>query len=261
MIIKQGTNFLKESEKNRLNLDLEIKQVNFLDQRVYKRGEDRFYPSVTSILQYMPKGKFFENWLKDMGSEADHIVKKASKEGTQTHNLIEQLIKGEEVEWMDQYGNAKYSEQVWRMAMRFVEFWKQVKPEPISVEEFVYSDKLEYAGTADFICKIDGEVWMIDFKTSNGLYRTYDMQLSSYAKAWEEMGKGKIDRSGILWLKSPKRKPSSKKGVYQGGNWELKVIDKIDENFDLFLTIYKLYKLDHPKVQPIYRQYPTILKL
>jgi hypothetical protein len=261
MIITEGTNFLKENERNRLNLDLKIKQVNFLDQRVYTRGKDIYYPSVTSILQYMPKGKFFETWLKENGSEADHIMRKAGREGTQTHAIIEQLIKGEEVEWMDDKGAARYSELVWQMAMRFVDFWKQMKPELIALEDFVFSDSLQYAGTADFICKIQDETWLIDFKTSNALYRTYDMQLASYAKAWEEMGNGKIDRTGILWLKSPKRKESTKDGVYQGKNWELKPIDDIQENFDLFLTIYKLYKLDNPKVEPVYRQYPTVLKL
>ena len=71
----------------------------------------------------------------------------------------------------------------------------------------------------------------------------------------------KIDRTGIIWLKSSKRKESNKEGVYQGKGWELKVVDNIEENFELFKLLYKLYKLDYPEIKPIYKEYPTILKL
>lgn len=261
MKITEGTNLLKENEKKRLVLDLELQQVNFLDYRVYKRDEDLYYPSVTSVLEYMPKGRFFEQWLKDMGKEADILRDRAAKEGTQVHNIIEKLITKEEVEWMDQYGQARYSEQVWKMANKFVEFWNQVKPKSLYVEEFIFSDEHQYAGTADFVCEIEDKRWMIDFKTSNSLHRSYDLQLAAYAKAWEEQKGEKIDHTAILWLKSQKRGESKKKGVYQGAGWELKVIDDIDVNFELFQTIYKLYKLDNPTVQPIYRNYPTKLQL
>ena len=38
-------------------------------------------------------------------------------------------------------------------------------------------------------------------------------------------------------------------------------LDEIEYNFDLFKTIYKLYSLENPKVEPIYNSYPTTLKL
>ena len=38
-------------------------------------------------------------------------------------------------------------------------------------------------------------------------------------------------------------------------------IDKIEENFELFQLIYRLYGLEHPVVEPIYNSYPTTLKL
>ena len=58
-MIKQGMNILKENAKKRLDFNPELKQINFLDRRVYKRSEGVYYPSVTTILQYMPKNKFF----------------------------------------------------------------------------------------------------------------------------------------------------------------------------------------------------------
>lgn len=260
-MIRQGTNILKEHSRKRLDFKPELKQVNFLDRRVYKRDEGVYYPSVTTILQYMPKNKFFDNWLKDVGHNADLILAKAGKEGTQVHEAAEALIKGEEVTWMDDYGKAKYSQLVWGMIIKFYDFWKTVKPELIFTEEFTYSDTHKYAGTADLLVRINGEVWLLDIKTSNSLHRAYDMQLAAYAKSIEEVKGIKVDRTGIIWLKASTRGPSKKEGTFQGKGWQVKVIDKIEENFDLFMTVYKLYKLDNPETKPVFKEYPTVLKL
>ena len=260
-MIRQGTNILKENAKNRLEFKPQLKQINFLDRRVYKREEGKYYPSVTTILQYMPKNKFFDNWLKDVGHNADLIMRKAGKEGTQVHEAAEALVLGKEVNWMDDYGSAKYSQLVWEMILKFYDFWSTYKPELISAEEFVYSDEFKYAGTADLLVKMDGETWLLDIKTSNNLHRSYNLQLAAYAKAIEEAKGIKIDRTGIIWLKSSTRSASKKKGTYQGKGWQIKVIDEIDYNFDLFKTIYKLYLLENPNTEPIYKSYPTTLKL
>ena len=89
-MIQKGANVLSEHAKKRLDFKPELKQINFLDRRVYQRSEGVYYPSVTSILQHMPKNKFFESWIKDVGHNADIIMRRAGDEGTQTHSLIEQ---------------------------------------------------------------------------------------------------------------------------------------------------------------------------
>ena len=260
-MIQQGMNILKENAKSRLEFKPQLQQINFLDRRVYKRSEGVYYPSVTTILQYMPKNKFFESWLKDVGHNADLIMRRAGKEGTQVHEAAEALVKGEEVSWMDDYGNAKYSQIVWEMILKFYDFWTTHKPELISTEDFVWSDEYKYAGTADLVVKMDGEVWLLDLKTSNSLHKSYDLQLASYAKAMEESKGIKIDRTGIIWLKAHTRSKSKKKGVYQGKGWQIRQVDEIDKNFELFEMIYKLYSLENPTIEPIYNCYPTTLKI
>lgn len=260
-MIKQGMNILEQNEKKRLDFNPELQQINFLDRRVYKRGEGVYYPSVTTILQYMPKNKFFETWLKDVGHNADLIMRKAGKEGTQVHEACERLVKGEEVSWMDNFGNAKYSQIVWEMILKFYDFWSTYKPELISTEDFVWSDEHKYAGTADLVVKLDGQIWLLDLKTSNSLHKSYDLQLASYAKALKECKGIEIERTGILWLKANTRSASKKEGVYQGSGWQIKVVDEIDHNFELFQMIYRLYSLENPTTEPIYNSYPTTLKL
>ena len=239
-MIKQGTDILKENAKDRLDFNPQLKQINFLDRRVYKRDEGVYYPSVTTILQYMPKNKFFESWLKDVGNNADIIMRKAGKEGTQVHEACEKLVLGEEVTWMDDFGRAKYSQIVWEMILKFAEFWKTNKPELISSEDFVWSDEHKYAGTADIVCKMNGETWLLDIKTSNSIHKSYDLQLAAYAKGLEESKNIKIDRTGIIWLKAHSRGPSKQKNVIQGKGWKLLQIDEIEQNFELFNLIYRI---------------------
>ena len=71
-------------------------QVTTNDSRFYEDGE-KTYPSVTFVLSYYPKGKYFEEWLKKVGSNADFIAKKAAGEGTIVHELAEQYLKGDKI--------------------------------------------------------------------------------------------------------------------------------------------------------------------
>lgn len=104
-------------------------------------------------MQYFPKGKFFENWLKDVGHNADIIARRAADEGTQTHSLIERYLIGEQLNWLDDYGNATCSLNVWQMLLKFVEFWETEKPELIESEIHLFSDIYKIAGTCDLVVK------------------------------------------------------------------------------------------------------------
>ena len=174
-MIEQNSNVINDPKIKRIVEYTEnSKQVNILDSRFYRRS-DKYYPSVTSILNFFPKNNFFHSWLKDVGHNSEIIMRKAAHEGTQVHNAIEDFLGGQEITWIDQYGTAKYQLDVWKMILRFSEFWNQVKPELVSKEYHLFSDKYEYAGTADLIVRINGELWLLDIKTSNSLHTSYDL--------------------------------------------------------------------------------------
>jgi len=260
-MIKEGNNILTEHKKHNLEFRADLKQINFLDQRFYKTKEGEYYPSVTTILNYMPKSKFFETWLKDVGHNADLIVNRAAREGAQVHEAAELLLKGETVEWLDDYGNAKYSQIVWEMILKFIEFWRSFKGELVIAEQFLYSKEYKYAGTCDIVVRKDDKLWLLDIKTSNSIHKSYHLQLAAYAHAWEELTGDKIDHTGIIWLKSAKRGESKKVDIYQGKGWELIQVDNIEENFNLFNTVYSLYKLENPEIEPTFETLPISVKL
>jgi hypothetical protein len=260
-MIEKGQSIHKKSIKRILEVDTKSKQINFLDSRFYKRNE-MYYPSVTSILQYFPKGKFFEDWLKDVGHNAEYIAKKSADEGTQTHSLIERYLEGEEIHWLDENGNANCSLNVWRMLLKFIDFWETEKPELVESEIHLFSDKHKVAGTCDLVVRLRGELWILDIKTSNNLHTSYDLQLAAYTTCWNETFEEKISRTGIIWLKSAKQKPDKNNVKIQGKGWEVFTSPRtIEENWELFTKVYDLFKLENKNHEPSFNNYPTSVKL
>jgi len=259
-MIDKHSNIIKDSKIKRLVEYKEgDKQVNVLDTRFYRR-DTKYYPSVTSILNYFPKNQFFHSWLKDVGHNSDIIANKAAGEGTQVHNAVEAFLNGEELVWIDEYGNAKYNLDVWKMILRFADFWNTHKPELVTAEYHLFSDIHEYAGTADLVVRLFGNLWLLDLKTSNSLHTSYDLQLAAYATAWNETHDEKVTHTGILWVKANTRS-EGKAGKIQGRGWELKMISDIESNFKMFKNIQEIYKMENPDHKPYTETLPTSVKI
>jgi hypothetical protein len=259
-MIDRNVNIIKDPKIKRIvDYNEGDRQVNVLDSRFYRRGEE-YYPSVTSVLNYFPKNQFFHNWLKDVGHNSDIIASKAAAEGTQVHTAIDRFLNGEEIQWLDQNGRAEYSMDVWKMILKFADFWNTHKPELIVSEYHLFSDEHKYAGTADLVVRMNEKLWLLDIKTSNSLHTSYDLQLAAYSEAWNETHTDKIEETGILWLKANTRS-EGKKDKIQGKGWELKVISDIESNFKMFMNIYEIYKLENPNFKPLTETLPTSVKI
>ena len=248
---------IKKSYNRILEISEDAKQITLPDARYYRRN-GKYYPSVTYVLSYYPKGKHFQDWLKKVGYSADWIVKKAGEEGTQVHEMIEDYLNVEELNFL-QNGIPMYNPDIWQMFLKFVDFWEEYKPTLIETEVHLFSDELKVAGTCDMVCELNNELWIIDFKTSNHLQTTYDLQTAVYGKMYEECYGKKADRYGVLWLKSSKRKKSQDK--IQGKGWEMYESKRTqDENIDIFNTVKKLFDLENPRHSPTFTEFKTTVK-
>jgi hypothetical protein len=248
---------IKKSYNRILEISEDAKQITLPDARYYRRN-GKYYPSVTYVLSYYPKGKHFQNWLKKVGYSADWIVKKAGEEGTQVHEMIEDYLNGEELNFL-QNGTPMYNPDIWQMFLKFVDFWEEYKPTLIETEVHLFSDELKVAGTCDMVCEINDKLWIIDFKTSNHLQTTYDLQTAVYGKMYEECYGKTADHYGVLWLKSSKRKKSQDK--IQGKGWEMYESKRTqEENIDIFNTVKKLFDLENPKHSPTFTEFKTTVK-
>ena len=249
---------IKHSYNRILEISDDAKQITLPDSRYYRRN-GKYYPSVTYVLSAYPKGKHFENWLKQMGTSADYIVKQAAKEGTEVHEMIEDYLNGKELNFLNSLGNPAYNPDVWQMFLRFVDFWETYDPKLIETEVHLFSDELKVAGTCDLVCEIGDKLWIIDFKTSNHLQTTYDLQTAVYAKCYEECYGKTADHTAVLWLKSSKRGP--KDGCMQGKGWEIYESSRtMEENLNIFKTVKTLFDLENPTHKPIFTEFRTSVK-
>lgn len=253
---------IKHSYNRILEISEDSKMITLPDSRYYRRN-GKYYPSITYVLGTYPKGSYFEDWLKKVGYASEYIVKKAGEQGTETHEMVEDYLNGKELNFLSPTGYPQYDPLVWQMFLRFVDFWEEYNPKLIETEVHLFSDEIKVAGTCDMVCEIeiDGktELWIIDFKTSNHLQTTYDLQTAIYGKCYEECYGKKADRYGVLWLKSSKRGP--KDGVIQGKGWEMYESKRTqEENINIFMTVKKLFDLENPRHSPIFTEFRTQAK-
>lgn len=116
----------------------------------------------------------------------------AADKGTEVHFAIENWIK---------FGIEDIRGDYKKYFDGFIEWWNLNTPEVLGSEIKFYHKVLRYGGTADLICKIDGEVTLVDYKTSSNINElNYGIQLEAYARALESQ-EVKIERKEILHLK------------------------------------------------------------
>ena len=125
----------------------------------------------------------------------------AAVRGTQVHALADKLACGEEVAVPDELAGHVDS------CVRFLNDWD---PQAILTETPVYHEKYLYAGTLDLLVQMEGETWLLDFKTSkSGAYGDTAFQLAAYANATHCLHPdGRVvpmtvvDRCGVVWLRA-----------------------------------------------------------
>lgn len=72
------------------------------------------------------------------------------------------------------------------------------KVEVMAAERMVYSKQFHFAGTCDFVAKIDGVLAVGDIKTSSGIYNDYRLQTAAYQHALQEEKGMKFENRTII---------------------------------------------------------------
>jgi len=195
-----------KKEIRKISEDGKTVQVTIADERFYIKTEEdgtvTEYPSATWKAGCYPKGIEYYKWLAKHGwDESQEIMHSAGDRGSKVHNGVESLLLGNSIEMDDQLPNSDseledITLEEWEAIMSFADWYKEAQPETISIERTVFNDEYNYAGTLDYLCKIKGELWLIDFKTSQSVWPSHEIQVSAYKHAIPE----KVDKLGILQL-------------------------------------------------------------
>lgn len=158
--------------------------------------------SVTKILQVVDKSGPLVGWAKRITAEAavrhadkinewaadfgpdgavtmltkaaDVIRDKAATQGSDIHALAEAITLGHEVTVTEEQAPFVDAYRQWRA---------DFQPTFLAAEEMVCSLQYGYAGTLDAIVEMAGETWLLDYKTSKGVYAETALQLAAYGAA------------------------------------------------------------------------------
>ena len=79
--------------------------------------------------------------------------------GTEAHALVEGFLKGED-------STPNGTPEALNAFNAFKKWYAATKPSVINVEEVIYSQEYQYAGTYDCMLRIDGKVYLCDLKTT-----------------------------------------------------------------------------------------------
>jgi genome maintenance exonuclease 1 len=113
--------------------------------------------SITSVTSHFNK-EIFVKWRKKVGDvEADRITKAATSRGTDMHTLVEYHLKNEKLPEVQ-----PISDFLFKIAKSELNNINNIH----SLEGSLYSKQLGIAGTVDCIAEYNGELAIIDFKTS-----------------------------------------------------------------------------------------------
>ena len=161
----------------------ELKQINAKGGRRYETPTGQSYPSVTTVLGRL-KAQAIQEWRERVGNEeANRIMTKASRRGTNVHTMCEMYLSNDY--------------QAMRYMPADVETFNSIKPFLNKINNIhllegrLFSHHLGLACTVDCIAEYEGKLSVIDFKTSlkpkkKEWIDNYFMQESAYAIMYEE---------------------------------------------------------------------------
>lgn len=145
------------------------------------------YIRVTSVLGFLDSA-WKEYWYKNLAKscsnpmeEADRIGKESGAFGTAVHEIVEAHLLKHPLEKV-------YTPRQLQCAGTLIQWLTEAGAEVLMVDgrpaiEFeVVSESLGLIGHLDAVLTIDGTPWLIDWKTSSKMRKTFPLQKAAYAK-------------------------------------------------------------------------------
>lgn len=136
-----------------------------------------WYPRVTKIIGIKAKPALYYFYGEAQSYKAAKaITEKSAEEGTMIHEAVEALMLGQ---------SPVVHPTIQPAVTAFLEFadTRNIQTSPEYVERRIMHAKHRYAGTIDAMALVDGRFGVLDIKTSQAIYRDYNLQTSAYMEA------------------------------------------------------------------------------
>ena len=165
------------------DLELNKKETNGI--RLYNLPNGDWVPSITSVTSFYNR-QIFIDWRKKVGiEEANRITKRATTRGTDFHEAAQAYLMNLQMDWNEFMPLTKI---MFAHAKPYLDKINNIH----AIERTLYSEYLGLAGRVDCIGEYEGELAVIDFKTSDKIkpekwMENYFVQETFYAAAYYEL--------------------------------------------------------------------------
>jgi hypothetical protein len=267
-----------------------IVQVTVADERWYLRSSTdpvsgipvyKGVPSVTWIGSFYPKGIGYYKWLGEHGwDESQALMREAGEKGSAVHLAIEMILDGQEFR-IDTKVADKTNGTERELTFEELECVKSFCDYLAELEQdyivqtirngmVLVSDQHNYGGTLDWLTlltpkaegknplKLDGPTpWLFDFKTSQQVWRSAEMQVSAYKRTIEN-GENPVELEDGGYLDVTNFRIAILQVGYRLNKKKWKFTE-IADCFDLFLTAQTIWQREVGDEQPRVVDFPIVL--
>lgn len=269
-----------------------IVQVQWFDDHFYKvalpDGTEEYYPSVTTVLG-MIMSQFLVRWRADVGNEeADRRLHEAGRRGSRIHHACDIMEQGGAIIFND-FRRPVYSRQEiidietkypvsmvlseqaeMYQVLKYRKWLDAVNPKLVAAETMVADPEIQSAGTLDRVyyieegvyhiagktpLKLKAGLYLADIKSSNEIDEKYYKQIATYAKMYAKAYE--VEFAGGLIIHTN----SKVKNGIEGLTTVLRTPEEMNEDYNSYLDIYKVWKHSNPDPRPKVFSFPSMLTL
>jgi hypothetical protein len=196
-------------------------------------------PGVTTVLSRFKESGALMYWAWKQGTEGKDFreTKQAAADaGTLAHDMVEHDIYGQA---FDLSGYADETIKKATGAFNAYKEWKQqTNLQVVEAETPLVSKVYRFGGTPDAMA-VRGELSLLDWKTSNGIYADYLLQLAAYQILWEENHPDRPIQGGFHLLRFSKANDPDDPTSFSHHYWS-----QLDVAKEQFLHLLAAFKLD-----------------
>ena len=165
------------------DLELDKKEVDGI--RLYNLPNGDWVPSITSVTSFYNR-EVFRKWRQRVGEkEANRVTKESTTRGTDYHEAAQAYLENKELDWNNYLPLTQF---MFKSSQPYLDKIGKIH----AIERTLYSEYLGLAGRVDCIAEYDGELAIIDFKTSKKIkpekwVEQYFVQETAYACMYYEL--------------------------------------------------------------------------
>jgi len=184
----------------------------------------------------MSRPAFVTSYESYIGKEkaGKKTMQKAGEIGTEIHSLAEWNLRRSIGQVVGP--EPRVTQPALWAFMTLEEKIKELELEPVRIEQVVFSETHQYAGTFDLLANIKWQgrkqLALIDFKSGKAIYSEAFMQVASLASAYAEMGFEHPDMGMIIRLPKVDTDPEA----------ECMEVPDMAEQFRVFLHVLEVWK-------------------